>query len=71
MFGVGVAMFAAAIATGAAHGPKIVSGIFLVLMVVFGLVGFTLGLVGARKSRAETRRLVAQAAERTGRRNRD
>jgi hypothetical protein len=71
MFGVGAAMFAAAVATGAAHGPRSLSVVFVVLMVVFGVVGFTLGLVGAAKSRAETQRLVAQAAERTRRAKRD
>lgn len=67
ILGVGVVMFAASIATGVAHLSKWVSGTFLVLMVVCALVGFALTLIGASKSRAENRRLVAQAQARAER----
>lgn len=59
----GVAMLAASIATGASHGPKVLSGIFLVLMVLCGVAGFLLVRVSARKSREENQRLVAEAQE--------
>ncbi|MGH3166370.1 MAG: hypothetical protein ACRDN0_10815 [Trebonia sp.] len=61
---VGVAMLAAAIATGVTHGPGFLVAVFVVLMVVCGIVGFCVALVGGRKSREEDRRLVAQARER-------
>lgn len=61
MFFCGVAMLAAAIATGASHGPKVLSGIFLVLMVLCAVAGFILVRVAAGKMREENARLVAEA----------
>ncbi len=63
----GVAMLAAAIATGASHGPKAVSVIFIVLMVLCGVAGFVLIRVSAGKSREENKRLVAEAQSRAKR----
>ena len=63
MFFCGVAMLAAAIATGASHGPAVLSGTFLVLMVLFGLAGFIIIFIAARKMRGENARLVAEAQE--------
>lgn len=57
-----LAMFAAAVITGAAGGPKIVSGVFLGLMVVCAVFGFILGLVARAKGRVEIEQLRAQAA---------
>jgi hypothetical protein len=71
MFGAGAAMFAASVASGVAHAPLVVSVIFGVLMVLCGVAGFILIRVGAVKSRAETKQIVAQAAARTGRAKRD
>ena len=59
----GVAMLAAAIATGASHGPKVLSGIFLVLMVLCGVAGFLLVRVSAGKNREETQRLVDEVKD--------
>jgi len=59
---VALATFAAAVATGAASGPKILSGVFLALMVFCAVLGFILGLVARAKGRAETEQLRAQAA---------
>jgi hypothetical protein len=58
------AMIAGAVATGATHGPGALVVVFIVLVLVFALVAFGLIAVGASKSRAENRRLVAQAQER-------
>lgn len=63
MFCAGVAMLAASIATGASHGPRVLSGTFLVLMVLCGLAGFILFRVSAGKMRQENARLVAEAQE--------
>lgn len=59
---VALAMFAAAVATGAAGGPKILSGVFLVFMVLCAVLGLILGLVARAKGRIETEQLRAQAA---------
>jgi choline-glycine betaine transporter len=68
MVWVGVAMFAACVATGVAHGPRVLSGTFLVLMVVCALVGFCFAAIGASKGRAENQRLLEQVRARTKRR---
>lgn len=60
---VALAMFAAAVATGTAGGPKILSGIFLVLMVLCAVLVFILSLVARAKGRVENDQLRAQAAE--------
>jgi hypothetical protein len=67
LFGVGVAMFAACVATALAHLPRVLSGTFLVLMVVCGLVGFCFVAIGASKGRAENQRLLDQVRARTKR----
>ena len=54
----GMAMLAASIATGASHGPRVLSGIFLVLMVACAIAGFVLVRISAGKNRKETRKLV-------------
>lgn len=61
---VGMAMFAAAVAIGAAGGPKILSGIFMVLMVVCAAVGSVFGLIARSKGRVEIEQIKAQAAAR-------
>lgn len=66
----GLAMFAAAVATGAAGSPKILSGAFLVLMVLCAVLGFTFGLVARAKGRVEIEQLRAQAAARIRRNSR-
>jgi RsiW-degrading membrane proteinase PrsW (M82 family) len=64
-FVAGVAMMAGAIADGATHGPGVLAVVFIVLMVVFAIVGFCLVLVASGKSRKENQQLVAQVRERT------
>jgi hypothetical protein len=64
----GVAMLAACVATGVAHWPRVLTGTFLVLMVVCGLVGFCFVAIGASKGRAENQRLLDQVRARNKRR---
>jgi hypothetical protein len=52
----GAAMFAAAVATAMAHGPRLLAIVFFVLMPVAGLTGFILAAVGSAKHTAENRR---------------
>lgn len=60
----GVAMFAAAVATGAASGPKILSGTFMLLIVLCAVIGSIFGLVARSKGRAEIEQIKVQAAAR-------
>jgi hypothetical protein len=67
MFVAGAVMFAGALATGIAHGPTAIVGLFIVLLVLCFLAGFILILIGARKGRAENQRLLAQVQARAQR----
>lgn len=62
---VALVMFAAAVATGTVGGPKILAGVFLVLMILCAVLVFLLSLVARAKGRVELEQLRAQAAAET------
>ena len=65
MFGCGVVMYVVSVITDIAHQPRVVSGTFLVLMPLCGVVGFILIGIAATKAKKEIRQLAAQAIAET------
>ena len=61
LLGCAFGLFGVAVITGLAHEPRVVSGTFLVLGPLCGVVSFVLMGVGATKAKKENRQLAARA----------
>jgi hypothetical protein len=57
----GFGMLGVSVITGIAHEPRVVSGTFLALGPLCGVVGFILIGIGATKAKKENRQLAARA----------